>query len=508
MKISTELFHFSTSARQWLIGLLGCLLTIVHTSTLLAEQPNILVFLSDDHSQVDSSLYGNTNIPTPNLELLARDGMMFTHAFVASPSCAPSRAAMLTGLMPARNGAEGNHERPHPDVKSLIKNLQKAGYEVAAFGKVAHNNYAPQFGFDHIQTLGSIRVQHDVLLSAIKKYLESRDQNKPVCVFAGTGNPHVPWPDKSTFSTDQVELPPHNLDTPETRRHRAAYYEEIRGLDFLLGDLRSIADQHLGDNTLFIYTSDHGSQWPFGKWNLYDYGTRVPFVAAWKGTIAQGTQSNAMISWVDLLPTLIDIGGGQTQADLDGRSFKQVLLGRVDRHRNKIFTTHTGDKRKNLFPMRSVRTRNWKLIHNVHPQWAHTNHSDIDRKPLAGAYWHEWADLAKKDPQAKTIVDRYFRRDEFELFDLDKDPWEQNNLAELLEHAERLATMKTVLSSWMKDQGDTVKVKFKPRLLSDLKEWHPDFFEERLAREPQPPTNRNQKKRKNRNKKSDQPKNK
>ena len=93
-----------------------------------ASKPHIVVYLSDDHSQYDSSLYGAADIPTPNFERLAADGMVFTHAFVASPSCAPSRAAMLTGLMPARNGAEANHTQPLKGTRSLIEDLKKEGY--------------------------------------------------------------------------------------------------------------------------------------------------------------------------------------------------------------------------------------------------------------------------------------------------------------------------------------------------------------------------------------------
>ena len=173
----------------------------------------------------------------------------------------------------------------------------------------------------------------------------------------GTSNPHVAWTAKTTFDPATVELPPHHLDTPATRTHRAAYYQEIKELDAYLGRLRGITRQHLGENTLFVHTSDHGSQWPFGKWNLYDYGIRVPFIAAWPGKIPQATTSDAMVSWVDLLPTLIDVSGGKIPGGLDGRSFAKVLLGETDSHRKLIFATHTGDGNKNIYPIRSVAAR-------------------------------------------------------------------------------------------------------------------------------------------------------
>ncbi|MEM7473526.1 MAG: sulfatase [Planctomycetota bacterium] len=439
-----------------------------------ADQPNILVYLSDDHSQFDSSLYGNSNIPAPEFERLASDGITFTHAFVASPSCAPSRAALLTGLMPARNGAEANHTYPKPGTHSLIQDLQSAGYEVAAFGKVAHGGpkQVKRYGFDHIGKGKRI----EQVRGEVELFLSQRKSNKPLCLFVGTSNPHVSWTSPSTFDPTKVEFPPHHIDTPSTREHRAAYYQEIKELDAFLGDLRSLAAKELGDNVLFIHTSDHGSQWPFGKWNLYDYGIRVPFIASWQGKIASGTRTDAMISWIDLLPTMIEIGGGQIPEQLDGRPFTKVLLGKKTDHRQRIFTTHTGDGVKNIFPIRSIRTRDWKLIHNLHPEFAHTNHSDLDRKPMAGAYWTEWAELAKTGGRAKAIVERYFERPEWELFHVKDDKWEQQNLIGDPAHADRIAALKQELENWMVSQADQQLVHSEPRLLKDPQRWHPDSF--------------------------------
>lgn len=437
----------------------------------------MLIYLSDDHSQADSSLYGNANIPTPNMERLAADGMTFTHAFVASPSCAPSRAAMLTGLMPARNGAEANHTKPRPGTHSLVQDLQAAGYEVAAFGKVAHGKLAAGFGFDiavPAHTLHALR-------QAVAGFLSTRQSGKPLCLFVGTSNPHVPWPDESDFDPAEVAFPPHHLDTPATRDHRAAYYQEIKDLDGFLGELRALADRNLGQNTLFLHSSDHGSQWPFGKWNLYDYGIRVPLVAAWPDRIPAGARSDALVSWVDLLPTLIEVAGAPVPDGLDGRSFLPVLRGDQDTFRDRVFTTHTGDGRMNVYPIRSIRTSDWKLIHNLYPQFAHTNHSDLLRKPGAGAYWTEWAERAETDTRARAVVDRYFRRSAYELYHLASDPWEQHNRAADPAQAERLAGLKMELTAWMEQQGDAGLVHNEPRRLDQRKHWHPAFAKDRAG---------------------------
>lgn len=439
-----------------------------------AAKPHLLVYLSDDHSQADSSLYGNPNIPTPNLEQLAADGIVFHHAYVASPSCAPSRAAMLTGLMPARNGAEDNHSQPRPGVASLVESIKRAGYETAAFGKVAHGKGRPvtRHGFDHVDPKATTQV----LARTVGEFLAARDSDKPLCLFVGTSNPHVPWPKGTSFDPAKVDLPPHHLDTPATRSHRARYYQEIKDLDRLLGELRQLAAEHLGDDVLFLHTSDHGAQWPFGKWTLYDYGTRVPMVAAWPGTIEGGRATNAMVSWVDLLPTLVEAGGGDVPDDLDGRSFLPVLTGDADTHRDQIFTTHSGDRNMNVYPSRALREHGWKLIHNLRPDLAFTSHSDLLRKDGAGGYWSEWTELAAEDTSARDLLDDYYRSPEWELYHVAEDPWERQNLADDPAHAGRLEAMKNALSKWRKSQGDAGEIFGKPRPLDRPETWSPEHF--------------------------------
>lgn len=260
--------------RSKLIQILGVVIGLCLSASLLADtknKPNIVIYLADDLSQRDMSLYGNEFIPTPELEKIAADGLVFNHAYVASPACAPSRAAMLTGLMPAKNGAEENHQYPKKDVKSLINDLKALGYEVAAFGKVAHGSKArgESYGFDSYRPHSNLYNYDNIgkLDRMVADFFKQRKSDKPLCLFVGTTNPHVPWNDPEVeFSPERVELPPKFLDTPETRRHRAKYYQQIKELDRLAGKLFALQKQHLGDNTLFIHSADHGSQWPFGKW--------------------------------------------------------------------------------------------------------------------------------------------------------------------------------------------------------------------------------------------------
>ncbi|MEM9157870.1 MAG: sulfatase [Verrucomicrobiota bacterium] len=447
---------------------------------LFGDKPDILVYLSDDHSQFDSSLYGAADIPTPNFEKLAAQGMHFTHAYVASPSCAPSRAAMLTGLFPARNGAEGNHTYPHPGTRSLIANLKDVGYEVVAIGKVSHgNNHNLKFdyGFDLKKPAHSI----ETLRKEVIQYLDTVKRDKPICLFVGTTNPHVPWPERTTFDPSVLKLPPDYIDTPATRRFRARYYQEIHELDAFLGELLELKNRYLGDNTLFIHTSDHGSQVPFGKWTLYDYGTRVPFIVAWQNRIQAKTKSKAFISWVDLLPTLIDAAGGEIPSGIDGRSFLPILTGEAIEHRKRIFTTHTSDKSMNLYPSRAIRTPDWKLIHNLHPEFAFTTHSDLLRRDHCCEYWTEWIEYGKQDPKAQAIIDRYYQRPEFELYKVEEDPYETNNLAEDPAYADIVKQLKSQLDAWRESQNDNGRYAAPPHPIDKPETWHPNFHQHRLA---------------------------
>ncbi|MEO7317448.1 MAG: sulfatase-like hydrolase/transferase, partial [Chthoniobacteraceae bacterium] len=438
-----------------------------------AERPNIVVFLTDDQSQTDSTVYGSKDLRTPNMARLAAAGMTFDRAFVASPSCAPSRAAMLTGLMPARNGAEANHAKPRDDLKKLPEYLQELGYEVAAFGKVAHYNHGKLYGFDHTEFEGF----HDHRgIPAAVDYLAKRDTKtaKPLCLFVGTNWPHRPWPEEhGGYDPAGLALPATQVDTPETRDFRARYDHAVTKADDDFGTIYDAALQHLGKETLFLFSSDHGAQWPFGKWNLYDDGIRVPLIVSWPGMILPGTRCEAMVSWIDFLPTLVEAAGGTApkvgdgKGEIDGRSFLPVLRGERQEHRERIFATHSGDQKMNIYPIRSLRDEGWKYIWNLHPEFKFTTH--VDRAKVADevSYFRSWEKAAATgDVHAQATVRRYHERPAAELYDLAADPLEQRNLAADAAHAGRVKAMHAELDEWMNAQGDKRTVFDTPILLS------------------------------------------
>lgn len=430
---------------HWLVLLF--LLSPLSMSTSWAQtKPHIVIFISDDHGQLDSEAYGAKDVRTPNMLRLAKAGMKFSHAFAASPSCAPSRASILTGLMPNRHGAMVNHAAPKDEIRKWPAYLRALGYLCAAFGKVAHYNQDKLYGFDHYDRV------HDA--KTVAAYLEKRDTKKPLCLFVGTHSPHVPWPQESSYDPAKLKPPASHVDTKETSEMRSRYYTAVTKADSDLGEIMDLARASLGENVLFIYMSDHGAQWPFGKWNLYDAGIRVPFIAAWPNVIRPGTESGAMISLIDLLPTMIETAGGQSPADLDGKSFLDVLRGKKYNHRERIVATHSRDGNMNVYPIRAVRTRDWAYIRNLDPQATHSTHIDKAMGKDGLYYWLSWVEKAKSDPAAAKVIERYQKRPAEELYDLKNDPLQLRNIAANPIHAELLKQLRAEIDDWMTQQKD------------------------------------------------------
>ena len=347
----------------------------------------------------------------------------------------------------------------------ITKVLQTAGYEMSSFGKVAHGNAKAEFGFDFARN--DLAKRSD-LTSAVKEYYNNRtDTTKPLCIMVGDDRPHVKWIANSTYNIDDVTLPAYFIDTKETREHWARYLTDITGLDNELGKLYQWTKETFDSNFIFIYTSDHGAQWPFGKWNLYDAGTKVPLMMVWPDSIQANTRTDAMVSWIDIFPTLFECVDAETPENLDGKSFKQVLKGDKAEHHEYIFTTTSGDGDKNVYPMRSIRSKKYKFIWNIHPNYCHTNHSDLLRKDGAGAYWDSWDAAALADTNAWKVVNKYYVRQEEEFFDLEADSLEQVNLIDSAEFQEKINTMRTLLMDWIDEQGDQLTVFNTPRIVGE-----------------------------------------
>jgi len=415
------------------------------------RRPNIVLFISDDHGVDDSGAYGDGVVRTPNMDRLAKEGMRLTRAFAASPLCSPSRCVLETGLMPFRNGGHKFGTPISRGVRTMPQYFKRLGYHTAHVGKFHH---APrkQFPYDTV-----VRNENKG-----GEFIADYKGGKPLLLLVCSTFPHTPWPKNVLYDPAKIKLPPTFVDTPITRRQRGQYYTEVTTADRQLGAvLAAIEKRGWDDNTLVMYTSDQGSNWPFAKWCLYDAGIRVPLIARWPGKIRPGSVTDAMVSLVDLLPTFMAAAGAEPPEGIDGRSFLGVLQGRKKDHRDAIFAAHTGNDNggpgiANHCPMRTVRTATHKYILNLHPERTFTTHITGCRPPSPHylPFWDSWVQKAKTDRRAAKLVHAYMHRPKEELYDLAKDPHEQNNLAKDPACRELLASLRKRLTAWRKQQGD------------------------------------------------------
>ena len=420
------------------------------------EPPHLVFFLADDHGSADAGCYGNPDVRTPHLDQLAAAGLRFDRAYSASPSCTPSRSAIFTGLMPARNGAHPNHSPVREGTRSLPHFLANLGYRTVLFGK---NHVSPPaaFPFEYIEgRIPPVGPDRGSALNttSLDQFLARHDPDQPLCLIVSSWSPHIPWPENAGYRPAELKLPPGSVDTCESRKALARYYTDVTQLDARLGSCLTSLERHgYGQNLLFIYSSDHGAQWPFAKWNLYEAGTRVPLIVRWPGHVQAGRKTSAMVSLVDLLPTFIEIAGGKPPTEIDGRSLVSLLEGTTDQHRRSIFTTHTGDSRINRSPMRAVRTDRYKYILNLHPERKYETHISRGVARDGRDYWDSWLAAAEYDASAKQAVAAYEQRPPEEFFDLVHDPHEQQNLADKLKDTVK-NELRQQLASWRKNQGD------------------------------------------------------
>jgi uncharacterized sulfatase len=437
-------------------------------ATGVSARPNIVMYLSDDHGIDYVGCYGNAAVHTPNIDALAREGMKFNRVFAPSPTCSPSRASMFTGLWPQRNGTMGNHTDCRPGIRSLPAYLQTLGYRVVAANKTDVRP-ASVFGWEllpaRLPTDQKFRRYRDEGLDTTKvdAFLTAHlreHPGQPLCLLLGDNGPHVVWETNKIYDPAALPMNPLLVDTTKTRLALANYYQDITTMDNRLGELMASLKRHgLDGNTVLIYTTDQGAEWPRGKWTLYDAGLRVPFIMRWPGVVPAGTECNALISLVDVTPTFVVIAGGRVPAGIDGVSFKDVLLGKAAACREEIFATHSGDGVMNMFPERAVRDLRYKYILNLHPEREWTTHfTKVEGIPNSHVeVWRTWTDKAKKDAPTAHLIDLIVHHPAEELYDTQTDPYEMTNLAarsELKPVLERLRRRLAQLRKQTEDQDE------------------------------------------------------
>lgn len=433
------------------------------------ERPNFVIIISDDASFHDFGCWGNKDVKTPNIDKLADEGIRLTKFYSPAAVCSPLRQALLTGMFPVRNGAYPNHAKVYPGVRSLPHYMSELGYQSICVGK-KHFNPPESFPFDfEIGMIGEDGNRSREKLSNLEQlemFIKGSDE-KPFCIYVASNEPHTPYNkgDASVYNAEELTLPPYMVDTPETRRALKNYYAEITHLDGQVGAVLGLLEKTGHENdTLVFFFSEQGSSFPHGKWTLYDVGIRVAAVARWPEKIKPKSENPALIQYVDLVPTLVELAGGDPEvcktgradADgkdgFDGKSFADVLFGKKDTLRDYAYAQHTSRgiiAGPEMYGTRAVTDGNWKLIYNIH------HDKEFKNTAINTPIYKSWVAKGNEgDAFAKEQSERYRKRPEWELYDLKVDPWELKNVADNPENAETLKKLQKELRAWMKQQGD------------------------------------------------------
>lgn len=424
---------------------------------------NIVLAIADDLGRTTGA-YGDAYAKTPNLDALSREGVRFTHAFCTTASCSASRSVMLTGLHNHANGQFGHahdyhHFSLHPKIRPLPALLKPAGYKTGLIGKF-HVAPPAQFGWDMLAEGADRNVE--AMAQKARQFVEAC-AGAPFYLHIGYGDPHraevgfgnsrsYPGVRKTPFDPAKAPVPSWLPDNPGTRRELAEYYEAANRLDQGIGLLiEALKSTGQLDNTLFVFISDNGPAFPNAKTNVYDAGSRLPMIVRAPAMAKRGSINNAMVSWTDLAPTFLEAAGAQApEYPLHGRSWLQVLARENPAGWDQVFYSHTFHEVTMHYPIRGTRTRRWKYLRNLDWQKEFPHASDLYESET-------WQGMLKQGDAArlgKRAVKDYLFRAHEELYDLNQDPDEVNNLAANSRHQAELLQLRRDVIRFRKRTGD------------------------------------------------------
>ncbi|MEO6803739.1 MAG: sulfatase [Granulicella sp.] len=438
--MNSKLQNSSMSSRRTFLGTAAALAASAIVKPSQAEKTsgpvNILYLHSHDSGRYFSP-YGH-NTPTPNLARLARQGVLFRQTHTAAPTCSPSRAALLTGQCPHRSGMLGlahlgwslNDYSQH-----ILYTLRKHGYRSTLAGLQHVAAKTEQIGYDEIlpHKSNSARDVAPVAVDFLKK-----KPKQPFFLDAGFFETHREYPEP-VDNPNYIQPPAPMLDNPETRRDMAGFHASARVLDRGVGQILDALDAAgLAENTLVISTTDHGIAFPNMKCNLRDTGTGISMILRGPGVFSGGKVCDAMLSNIDVFPTVCDYLGIEKPIWLEGKSFLPVLTGAQPEINEAVFSEVTFHA--SYEPKRSVRTKRWKYIRHFDDRTTVVLPNCDDS--LSKTFWLQngW----KGEPLIQ----------EEALYDLVFDPMEHTNLALEARHERTLAEMRGRLDTWMQKTQD------------------------------------------------------
>jgi N-sulfoglucosamine sulfohydrolase len=403
----------------------------------MTDRPNIVYLHSHDTGRYVQP-YGH-QVPTPNIQRLADQGMLFREAFCAAPTCSGSRACLLTGQWAHSNGMTGLAHRGwtlNDYSHHIVHTLREAGYWSGLIGE-QHLSVDPEtLGYDRVVDIDTTHVE-TVAPAAVALLRERPPQ--PFFLSVGFFETHREYFPATSIRDSLYSLPPANLpDTPETRQDMASYKASARSLDQGVGAVLNALDEHdIADDTLVILTTDHGLAFPGAKATLSDRGIGVLLIMRGPGGFHGGRVSEALVSQIDLYPTICDLVGLDCPDFLQGRSILPVMRKQAAEVNDAIFAEMTYHAAYE--PQRAIRTKRWKYIRRFGERELPVL-ANVDDGPTKELFIAEgWA--GRPLPREA-------------LYDLLFDPAESHNLAGEPAHAGVVAELSGRLEAWMRETDD------------------------------------------------------
>jgi len=418
------------------------------------DAPNIVLLVADDLGWRDLGCYGDRQIHTPSIDGLAAEGVRFSNAFVAAPSCSPSRASIMTGQHPHSNGVTGlTHIRKRlmlsPFKTTLADVLEEDGYRTAIEGKWHVAPYLPTGWYGYAERLSGI-LPKDFWIRSPDQALAFIEENRSNAFYLELDYMDTHRDDQGDFHfVEEFPVDPAEItvpeyytlpDWPEIREEVAKYYSNAAKMDWMIGQvLAKLEELGLSEKTLVCFVSDNGPPFPGNKMTLYDRGIGTPLILRWPGRIPAGAVNDSLASTIDLMPTFLEAAGSAIPPEVQGKSLLSLATGKSsDAVHDAIFAEMT----YHVFylPMRAIRTTKWKYIRN---------YSD-DAVGLDQCAHMEWAQRLCELPNQGWTRPRVPE----ELYDLESDPNEQRNLVTDPAFGQILEQMRTRLDRQMSETGD------------------------------------------------------
>jgi N-sulfoglucosamine sulfohydrolase len=445
--------------------------TAVGSPTRAAEpaRKNIVLLIADDLG-MQVGCYGDKVIKTPNIDALAKAGTRFTHGFASVSSCSASRASLLTGLPTHQSGQYGLAHATHNahtlrNVQSLPKLLGDAGYRTAVLAKL-HVQPKEVYPWTAEIAAGGGR---DVLAiaKAARKFIDESG-DKPFFLHVGFTDPHraakgfandkgYPGVPVTKYDPKDMPIPYHLPDQPEVRADLADFYESISRFDHGIGLMLDVLKESKhADDTLVIFLSDNGMPFPGAKTTLYDAGVHLPLIVKSPTQKKAGVVCDAMVSWTDIAPTILDWAGVKQPKEMLGRSLLKVLDSEKDQGWDVVYGSHQFHEITMYYPMRMVRTRTHKYILNLAHQLPYPCAADLYDSPT-------WQGILKRNNTmlGQRSREAYEQRPREELYDLRSDPNELKNLASDPKFEEVLIALRKQSRSWQEVTHDPWLIKYR-----------------------------------------------